>query len=118
MGKQKKREFLRSQAMQAKQATINRKGHLPDWENLVIITAQHWKVSCKDVNREMVVAMIRHRYTDYESQVKQLSKNTKDQAKSKVFYEAAEILRRKANQLANGLYEQACKKRHRILVET
>lgn len=107
--------------MQAKQATIARKGHMPDWQEIVAITARHWKVPKSAVNKEMLIAMIRHRFTDYDTQLQELSQNNRTQQSSTIFYEASEILRGKANQLANHLYDQAYKralKEQRMLVKT
>jgi hypothetical protein len=102
----RRRNRLRSQAQQAKRIIISEQGILPSWDKIVRLTAQYWKVPISAVNREMMIATIRHNYTNYDKKLQEF-KTGRTQKHSTVFYEASEILKEKANRLASQLCDRA-----------
>jgi hypothetical protein len=90
------------QGVRAKKIKISATGVLPDWDDINELTARYWGVSGRSVTRDMRIAMIRHKFTDYDFKLKQLGKD-----RSNALYEGKEVVKEKATMLAIHLYERS-----------
>lgn len=106
MGKTKRREGLWREVVWAQKMQVRAIGKLPDARVIVRQTAAFWDVAIGEVNENMLIAMIRHQYTNYDSLIEQLKRRIETRSHKTVFAEASEILKINANVVARRLYKK------------
>ena len=105
MSKTKKRERLRGEVVWAQKMQVRAIGKLPDAGAIVRKTAIFWDVAIGEVNENMLIAMLRHQYTNYDSLIEQLRRLGIGSRKT-VFFQASEILKDSANIVSRRLYKK------------
>lgn len=101
MSNKKRRCLLRVQGTRAKRIKISAIGVLPDWDKINELTARHWGVSCRSVTRDMRIATIRHKFTDYDYKLQKMG------GSSNALFEGVDVIKDKATGLAIRLHEKS-----------
>lgn len=106
MGRTKRRECLWQEVIWAKQMQVRAIGKLPSAGAIVRKTAAFWDVAICEVNENMLIAMLRHQYTNYDSLIEQLRRRLETGSHKTIFAEASGILKSNANAVARRLYRK------------
>jgi hypothetical protein len=107
MGRTKRREGHWKEVLWAQKMQVRAIGKLPSAGTIVRQTAAFWGVTGDRVNENMLIAMLRHQYTNYDSLIEQLRKRVEKRKNHRtVFAEASEILKSNANIVARRLYKK------------
>ncbi len=106
MSKTKRREGVWREVVWAQEMQVRATGKLPDARAIVRQTALYWNAAIGEVNENMLIAMLRHRYTNYDSLIEQLRTRLEKGNHKTIFAEASEILKSNANIVARRLYKK------------
>ena len=107
MGRTKRREGVWQEVAWAQKMQIRAIGKLPSAKELIRKTAIFWEVAIGEVNEKMLIAMLRHQYTNYDALIEQLKRFAKGSHKT-VFSEASDFLKNNANIVASMFYKKVC----------
>ncbi|MGL5880994.1 MAG: hypothetical protein ACRC2V_24905 [Xenococcaceae cyanobacterium] len=106
MGRTKRRERLWQEVVWAQKMQVRAIGKLPNAGAIVRQTAIFWDVAICEVNENMLIAMLRHQYTNYDSLIEQLRRRLETGSHKTIFAEASGILKDNANIVARRLYKK------------
>jgi hypothetical protein len=99
MGKTKRKEGVWREVVWAQEMRVRAIGKLPG-------ASLYWGVAIGEVNENMLIAMLRHRYTNYDSLIEQLRRRLEKGSHKTIFAEASEILKSNANIVARRLHRK------------
>lgn len=106
MSKTKRREGQWQEIAWAQKMQVRAIGKLPDADEIVRKTAVYWSVTTGEVNENMLIAMLRHQYTNYDALIEQLRRRLETGTHKTIFAEASDILKGNANIVARRLYKK------------
>lgn len=106
MGKTKRREGFWREIAWARKMQVRTIGKLPNARDIVRQTALYWGVAIGEVNRNMLVATLRHQYTNYDSLIEKLKRRLEKRDRKTIFSEASRVLKNNANIVARRLYKK------------